>query len=467
MDFTAPQNNAFRYMLEGFDRDWVEVTDVHQATYTNLPAGNYWFKVLGSNNDGVWSDEALTIDVSVSPPIWATWWAYTIYFLLAAALLYRFQRAQAERLKREAEQKYNERLQLYFESLEKAPDCVLIADANQQLMYANTAINVLLGIDSASARGQSMMNLLFSSDRDAANATVGLTTDGLWHGEVNNQRAEEKYAAEMTLATVTDTDDNTIAYVGIARDITNRKTTEIELAKYRRNLEKLVDERTEDLSREVTEHKEARETLASSLDEKELLLKELHHRVKNNMQVISSLLNIQSETVDDARFTSLLNESQQRIRSMELIHENLFQSESLLEINFQNYIQMLAHSVCRLYTIPGVTIQLDLDVDDLTLDIDTAVPCGLIINELISNSLKHAFYGHVGTGVIAVSFKRVDSCYELSICDDGIGMPDDFDFDNSLSMGLEIVSILTEKLEGTIKHSGGKGSTFRIRFPGQ
>ena len=465
MDFTAPQNNAYRYMLEGFDREWVEAKNVHQATYTNLPAGEYQFKVLGSNNDGVWSSEALTIDISVSPPPWATWWAYTLYVLVAAALLYLLQRAQTERLKREAEQKYNARLQLYIESLEKAPDCVLIADSNQQLLYANSAINVLLGMDSDSAVGQPMMNLLFSSDRDAANATVGLTNDGLWHGEVNNQRGAEKYAAEMTLATVTDPEDNTIGYVGMARDITSRKRTETELARYRRDLEKLVDERTEELSREVIEHREARTSLATSLEEKELLLREAHHRVKNNMQVISSLLNLQSETVKDSRLTSLLSESQQRIRSMELIHEHLYQSESLLAIQCHDYIQMLVSSLCRLYTIPGVTIQLDLDIDDITLDIDTAVPCGLIVNELVSNSLKHAFYGHVGTGIIAVSFKSQDNCYQLSISDDGKGMPDDFDFDSTRSMGMEIVCVLTEQLEGTIEHCNGKGSTFRIEFP--
>jgi len=467
MDFTAPQNNAYRYMLEEFDQNWVEVRDVHQATYTNLPAGNYRFKVQGSNNDGVWNNEGLAIDISVSPPLWATWWAYTIYFLFAAVLVYRFQRVQTEKLKREAEKRYNERLQLYIESLEEASDCVLIADADQQLMYANNAIKALMGIDPDSARGQSMLNLLFYSDLDATNASKGLTADGRWHGEVSNQRGEEKYTAEMTIATVKDSLDNTTAFVGIARDITDRKRIEAELEKYRKNLEQLVDERTEALSREVVEHKVARENLASSLQEKELLLKEVHHRVKNNMQVISSLLNIQAETVEDNRFTSLLNESQQRIKSMALIHENLYQSETLLEINFQNYIQMLVNSLCRLFTVPGVTIELDLDVDDITLNIDTAVPCGLIINELVSNSLKHAYYGHVGTGIIAVHFKRVEDWYELSICDDGKGMPENFDFSDNLSMGLEIVCILTEQLEGTIKHSNERGSTFRINFPAQ
>ncbi len=467
MDFTAPQNNAYRYMLEGFDRDWVEVTDVHQATYTNLPANDYIFRVLGSNNDGVWNNEGLTIDINVSPPIWETWWAYTVYLMVAVGLVYWLQRAQADKSRREAEKRYNERLQLYIESLEEASDCVLIADANQQLMYVNNAISALMGMEPVSATGQPMMDLLFYSDRDAANAAKALTTDGRWHGEVDNQRGEEQYTAEMTLATVKSPEDVTIAYVGIARDITERKLTEAELARYRRNLEQLVSERTEALSREVVEHKSARENLASSLQEKELLLKEVHHRVKNNMQVISSLLNIQAETVEDNRFMSLLNESQQRIKSMAMIHENLYQSESLVEIDFHDYIQSLANSLCRSYSTPGMTIHLDIRVDDINLDIDTAVPCGLIINELISNALKHAYCDRVGDGTIGIHFIKSPDAYELSICDDGRGMPTDFDFSNAQSMGMEIVCILTEQLEGEIQFRRDKGSNFTVTFPGR
>ncbi|MDZ7684608.1 MAG: sensor histidine kinase [Gammaproteobacteria bacterium] len=196
-----------------------------------------------------------------------------------------------------------------------------------------------------------------------------------------------------------------------------------------------------------------------------MLLKEVHHRVKNNMQVISSLLNIQSETIENKEFASLLGESQQRIKSMSLIHENLYQSDNLLEIDFDDYIRMLANSLCRFYTIPGVSVNLDVQVDDVNLDIETAVPCGLIINELISNSLKHAFPGRKGPATISVCFRNIGCRYVLTISDDGVGLPEDFDPTASSSMGMEIVSILTQQLDGRLCVTGGEGARFEISFP--
>ncbi|MEX1236822.1 MAG: histidine kinase dimerization/phosphoacceptor domain -containing protein, partial [Pseudomonadales bacterium] len=215
----------------------------------------------------------------------------------------------------------------------------------------------------------------------------------------------------------------------------------------------------------IAENKAFQRELANSLREKELLLKEVHHRVKNNMQVISSLLNIQAETIENPQFANLLGESQQRIKSMSLIHENLYQSDNLLEIDFEDYINMLANSLCRFYTIPGVSIGLDIQVEDVNLDIETAVPCGLIINELISNSLKHAFVGKEGRGTISVSFRNIGCRYVLQISDNGIGLPEDFEPNASSSMGMEIVSILTQQLDGRLHIDGRCGASFEISFP--
>ncbi|MDH5736899.1 MAG: ATP-binding protein, partial [Gammaproteobacteria bacterium] len=205
--------------------------------------------------------------------------------------------------------------------------------------------------------------------------------------------------------------------------------------------------------------------LARSLEEKEMLLKEVHHRVKNNMQVISSLLNIQAETIGSEFFSGLLAESQQRIKSMSLIHENLYQSDNLLEIDFEDYIKMLANRLCRFYTVPNVAVKLNIQVEDVRLDIETAVPCGLIINELISNSLKHAFDGSAPTGTISVRFTREGCSYRLVISDNGIGLPKDLDLSKSASMGMEIVSILTKQLEGNLIYGGTEGARFEITFP--
>jgi PAS domain S-box-containing protein len=465
MDFTAPQKNRFSYMLEGFDREWVLSNGTRQVTYTNLDAGNYTFKVKGTNNDGVWNVLPTTVGVVVLPPVWATWWAYLIYVLLAMTSLYQLQKANARRLRRDAEQRYNERLQLYIESLEEATDCVLIADANKNLMYANHAIEPILGLSADDAVGRSVLALLFADAEDARRAEQGLQRDGRWHGEVKSRKGLLDITTDVTLAAVHDDEHKKTAFVSIARDVTDRKRTESELDNHRRNLEFLVTERTKELEHEIAENKQVQHELAESLREKELLLKEVHHRVKNNMQVISSLLNIQAETNGNEAFANLLGESQQRIKSMALIHENLYQAEDLLEIDFDDYINMLANSLCRFYAVSGVAVNLDIRVEDVSLDIESAVPCGLIINELISNSLKHAFIGREGRGTIWVDFARVGCRYVLRIGDDGVGLPVGFDIASSSTMGMEIVSILTQQLDGQLRTEAAKGACFEISFP--
>ncbi len=269
----------------------------------------------------------------------------------------------------------------------------------------------------------------------------------------------------MTIAAVRELNEEGHAYVSISRDITRRKLIDAELETHRRNLEFLVAERTSALEHEIAENKATQVTLANSLKEKELLLKEVHHRVKNNMQVISSLLNIQAEAADNEVFASLLGESQQRIKSMSLIHENLYQSDNLLEIDFEDYINMLANSLCRFYAVPGVTILLDIQVEDIALDIETAVPCGLILNEIVSNSLKHAFKDRDEAGTISIKFIHSGCSYVLQIRDDGVGLPEDFQLANSTSMGMEIVSILTQQLDGKIRTLDGEGAGFEIVIP--
>lgn len=465
MDFTAPAKNNFRYFLEGFDKDWVEAKETRVVTYTNLDAGEYVFRVSGSNNDGVWNNQGSSIKIIVNPPLWATWWAFLIYSIICVVTLYRGLKTNEQRLRRETEKRYSERLQLYIESLEEATDCVLIADANKHLMYANNAITKILAVAPSQAVGRSILSLLFSDPGDSSLARAGLRKEGRWHGEVVSRRGSEFLTTEITIAAVHDDADNETAFVSIARDVTDRKKAEAELEVYRRDLEQLVGERTEALKKEIAENKTFQLELADSLKEKELLLKEVHHRVKNNMQVISSLLNIQAETIGNDTFSELLGESQQRIKSMALIHENLYQSDNLLEIDFKDYINMLANSLHRFYSVPGVIVSLDLQVDNVKLDIETAVPCGLIINELISNSLKHAFKGREGKGVIKVLFRAIDCRYVLEIMDDGIGLPEGFSMDSTTSMGMEIVSILTQQIDGKLQYEGQDGAFFEISFP--
>jgi PAS domain S-box-containing protein len=217
------------------------------------------------------------------------------------------------------------------------------------------------------------------------------------------------------------------------------------------------------ISTDVTEKKIATDKLKASVREKEILIQEIHHRVKNNMQIISSLLNLQSRYVEDGEAVDVLKESQNRVKSMAMIHEKLYQSADLTQINFVDYIQSLVSNLLYSYDIKSDHIKPILEVDDVNLNIETAVPCGLIISELVSNSLKYAFPDGM-KGEIFVSLKLVDEGYELTISDNGIGLPDELDLEKIDSLGLLLVTSLTEQIDGEITIKSIKGTEFKIKF---
>jgi len=333
-------------------------------------------------------------------------------------------------------------------------------------MFANKTMAEELNRSQEELQGQPIWNVLFDDGADIEEAKSSLKGEGRYHGEVILVGSKGEPAThEVTIASVLQSSTSDLAYVGISRDVTERKKTESQLEDYRKNLERLVAERTEALQKEIAENKAIQVHLADSLQEKELLLKEVHHRVKNNMQVISSLLSIQAEGVEDALYASLLNESQQRIKSMALIHETLYQSKDLLKIDFHEYISTLTTSLSRSYSVPGVPVHVAVNVEDVALDLETAVPCGLIINELVSNSLKHAFHDQDEMGIISIDFVSSGCLYELKISDNGCGLPAGFDINKNVSMGMEIVSILTSQLEGRLDVCSEDGAMFHLSFP--
>ncbi|MBI4294852.1 MAG: hypothetical protein HY669_01645 [Chloroflexi bacterium] len=239
-------------------------------------------------------------------------------------------------------------------------------------------------------------------------------------------------------------------------------------------LEARVAERTAELQRsyallqdEVEERKKAEEMVKASLTEKEALLREIHHRVKNNLQIIHSMLNLQLHQVRDPQAVEMFKESQNRVYSMALIHEKLYQSESLARINLPQYIRSLTANLILSYGVSGA-IRSIIDVADISMDVDTAIPCALIINELVSNALKHAFpapkLAH-GTAKVCIGLRRkADNRYVLSVSDNGIGLPQGFQIQATKSLGLKLVSVLAKQLNGTIQINTGRGTEFAIEF---
>ena len=218
---------------------------------------------------------------------------------------------------------------------------------------------------------------------------------------------------------------------------------------------------------DITDRKWAEDQVRASLEEKEVLLKEIHHRVKNNLQVISSLLKLQAGYIKDDRILEVFKESQNRVRAMALIHEKLYQSDDLAKTNFAEYIRSLVTDLFRSYSISSRLIKLNVNVEDVRLSIDTAIPCGLIINELISNSLKYAFsLGQAGEVSIHL-FPESEDYYTLIVQDNGSGFPSDLNFRNTKSLGLQLVCSLTKQLHGTIDLKCQPGAVFKISFTEQ
>lgn len=220
---------------------------------------------------------------------------------------------------------------------------------------------------------------------------------------------------------------------------------------------------------DFTEIKSTERKLQLSLEEKEVMLKEIHHRVKNNLQVISSLLSMQSDYVQDKESLSVFKESQNRLRTMSMIHEELYQSENLGKIQYSIYIEKLLNQLFQVYG-KAESIRLITNLESLDISINRAIPIGLILNELVSNSLKYAFPENLsveGTPELKISLSKKNESLELKVEDNGIGMPLGFDLDDSTSLGLKLVNILVRQLKGKIDFSSDskKGTQFTIQVP--
>lgn len=333
LDYTASSKNQYTYIMEGLEKEWYPDGTRRFATYSNLPDGDYTFRVKGSNNDGVWNDVGASIMVKVVPPFWRRNWFRGLLILLI-------------------------------------------------LGSAVTMIQV----------------------------------------HTHNIRKR--------------------AFL----------------------LEQKVEERTTELA-------DANRKLNTSLTEKQVMLKEIHHRVKNNLQVISSLLSLQSRYIKEEKAREMFSDSQNRIRSMALIHEHLYQSDNLSKIDFSSYITRLAKGLFQTYDCNPEIINFIVHVDNIDLGIDVAVPCGLIINELVSNALKYAFPPTLNKErfVLEVTLTVCDQeTIQLMVKDNGIGFPEDIDFRKSDSLGLRMIVVLGEsQLQGKISLDREDGTTFLIRFPVQ
>jgi len=221
-------------------------------------------------------------------------------------------------------------------------------------------------------------------------------------------------------------------------------------------------------NRDVTERKRAEAKITEALREKEVLLKEIHHRVKNNLQVIASMLRLQADGLPDPNARALLMDNQRRVRSMALIHEQLYQAQDLAHINFSDYVTSLVNYLWRLYAPTQALAEVQVHVEAITLEIEQAMPLGLIVNELVSNSLRHAFPAGAAAGPrrLWVSARRATSGWlEVEVGDTGVGLPEGFAIEKTTSMGLQLVQAFILQLRGQLQIHNHPGARFTMTFP--
>lgn len=254
-------------------------------------------------------------------------------------------------------------------------------------------------------------------------------------------------------------------------EVNERRHAEAQLRSYQGQLESLVQARTaalsaanEQLRQEVAERQRAEERVRASLAEKEIMLKEIHHRVKNNLQIVASLLYLQAQKLADPRLAELLHESQNRISSMAFIHETLYQSNDYTRVDFDRYLHSLSTSLFTSYGVDRRQIELRIATHGVAMNVNLAIPCGLIVNEVVSNALKHAFPAGRSGSIQIEAEQRPDGTYVLQMSDDGVGMPAQAGAQTA-TLGLRLVERLVGQLGGTLERQGRQGTSYRIAFP--
>jgi two-component sensor histidine kinase len=215
---------------------------------------------------------------------------------------------------------------------------------------------------------------------------------------------------------------------------------------------------------EITQREQVEREIKKSLREKEVLLKEIHHRVKNNLATISSLLELQALQATDPALLEAFRSADNRVRSMALVHEQLYRSGDLAKVDFGDYLDQLAHKLLQAYAPNPDKVTLHMDVAAGTrLDLETAAPCGLIVQELVSNAFKHAFPGG-REGELSIELAPSEPGYLMVIRDNGVGFPKGLDFRNTTSLGLQLVDTLAKQLDGSVEMWNGAGTEWRVRF---
>ncbi|MGB8952453.1 MAG: two-component regulator propeller domain-containing protein [Candidatus Aminicenantales bacterium] len=653
LHYASPENNQYAYIMEGFENDWNYVGNRRFVTYTNLPPGEYTFRVKGSNSDGLWNEKGTSVIIKIAPAFWNTWWfrgLAVLSVLLMIVVIIQIRTQTIRQRSRQLEQRIEERTmelkaaneelqqeigerkhaeealharQAYLDRLfESAQEAIVMLDTSHRISRVNDEFTKLFGYSREEAMGRTLDDLVARGDlaedgryytrrlgegkrlafesvrhrKDGTLINVSVIGAPIIVGKENvgfyaiyrditglikaeedakrraaqaallykvGQRVSSKLDSQALLSEIVTTIRDAFNYYGVmllllderreslilqaiaggyedvfpknlthavgegmigyaaetgkiqvSGDVSQNphfvqisvEKTKSELSVPVKSGERVIGvldiqsdeynafnetdvaametlstqiataienaELYREAQREITERKQAENMLKTLLKEKEVLLKEIHHRVKNNMQIVSSLLNLQASHVKSEKIRDMFKKSRNRIFTMALIHEKLYQSKDLAWIDFGQYIRGLIVHLSNSYRIDAHSVHLRGEVDEVFLDVNEAIPCGLIVNELVSNALKYAF--PEGRRRIKRAGRKNEICIRmdkdengqvtLSVRDNGVGLPEDLDIRKTESLGLQLVSDLVTQLDGSIELERSRGTEFKITF---
>jgi PAS domain S-box-containing protein len=447
--YNVPARVQFRLKLVGLDHEWLERDGLTRSVfYAHPSAGTYTFVVQATTGTWPQNPQQAALSFEIAPYLYDTWWMRASVAVLIVSLLllvYTLRIRSVHKMntalrveidqRREFESALRESRERYRLLFETANDAIFVLEGDS-FVECNETAAALFGYSRAVMSGLKPYDI-----------SPEIQPDGRPSSDAGQARIKAAYAGEPQFFEWQHRRADGSLFL-----------TEVSLN--RLSLEdKLV---LLAIVRDITERKKTEDQVRASLDEKTVLLKEIHHRVKNNMQVISSLLNLQAGAGSDVNLQRALRESQQRIRSMALIHEMLYRSGNLAHIAFRDYVEVLSGQVVRSFGMHYINVR--VMGDNTMLTIDQAIPAALMVNELVTNAMRHAFVGRE-TGDITIRIADLpDSVAEFSVSDNGVGLPANFDPAKGDTLGMQLVATLAHQLSGELFVSRDGGTEIRIRF---
>lgn len=351
-------------------------------------------------------------------------------FLVWVFLLRKKVSRQAKDLRRREQQ--------YYSLFKQSPAGILLFDPHLVISDCNQNLAHLLGTTQDELLGLNMNDLQDEGPIEAMQTALK-GENGTFEGPYRSTLSGNSIYVSMNTTPYYDSDNSIAGGIAIVEDITERMNVQKELQRLNQQLK-------------------------ASLREKDVLLAEIHHRVKNNLAVITGLLSLQSDSIMDRDARQVFLESESRVHTMAIIHEMLYQEKSFAEIDFPAYLERLSSFISQNYQPEDKMIHLEMDTDPIKLEMESAIPCALLVNELLSNAYKYAFEDRDG-GNITIRLKRQEALLVLSVEDDGNGLPENFELAKLESLGMLLVQQLTLQLEGELDIDSDHGTTFRITFP--